>query len=249
MSFPIPEKVLAEIEVLASDVDGTVTINGKIPGANLDYISKLRKAGIKVFLVTGRTAGHGLSITTYFDVDGAIGENGGVICLGETIKKVGYFNPETMEKVNKVFDRVKRVFPKARPTDENFMRLTDKTFHVDDFTLDDISRIEQMAKKEGLGILYSSVHLHICDPKINKGRTLVPFLNSFGVNDMKKVITIGDSPNDVGIFDTALFPNSVGVKNVENYLDRLLKKPRYILQKREGDGFASLCQALLDIRK
>ena len=49
MSFPIPEKVLAEIEVLASDVDGTVTINGKIPGANLDYISKLRKAGIKVF--------------------------------------------------------------------------------------------------------------------------------------------------------------------------------------------------------
>lgn len=249
MSFPIPENVLKNTVALASDIDDTLTIDGRILGDNLAYLSKLRKAGIKVLLVTGRTAGHGLTATTYFDIDGAIAENGGVICQGENQKIVDYFSPETMEKIKHVFHLLAREFPKARPTSDNFMRLTDQTFYIDDFSQDDIEKAKELAAQYDLGIIYSSVHLHIYDPKVNKGRTLSAYLKNFGIQDMSRVITIGDSPNDEGIFDTDLFPNSVGVKNVEDYLDRLEKKPRYILSETEGHGFARLAENLLLARK
>jgi hypothetical protein len=195
--------------------------------------------------VTGRTAGHGLTAATYFDVDGAIAENGGVICEGETRRIVSGYLPETFEKIKQVFAQVAREFPRARVTDDNFMRLTDQTFHVTDFTADQIARAKQIANEQGLAVIYSSIHLHICDPKINKGSTLKPYLEQKGIADMAQVLTIGDSPNDEGFFDTDLFPNSVGVQNVADYLDRLTKRPRYILPEREGHGFASLAKAIL----
>ena len=72
MSFPVPSHVLKNAQVLATDVDDTLTIGHHIPGENLTLIARLRRAGMKVLLVTGRTAGHGLSMTTWVDLDGAI---------------------------------------------------------------------------------------------------------------------------------------------------------------------------------
>ena len=248
MSFPVPERVLRNAVALASDIDDTLTVHGRIPGENLVYISKLRQAGIKVFFVTGRTAGHGFSMTTYLDIDGAIAENGGVICVGETKQVVPDFAPGTLDRIKRVFSKVREEFPKARPTEDNFMRLTDRTFHVNDFSQTDIARTSDIAGEHGLGVAYSSVHLHICDPRINKGKTLKSHLESLRIKDIERVITIGDSPNDESIFDTSLFPNSVGVKNVEKYMERLKKKPRYILPEQEGHGFALLAKALLEAK-
>lgn len=243
--FPIPDSILKNATVLATDIDDTLTIDGYIPGENLIAISRLRSLGMKVFLVTGRTAGHGLSMTTYLDIDGAIAENGGVICKGETRQIVSGFESSTMENIRKIFEKIGQMFPQVRPTQDNFMRLTDQTFYVDDFDADSIRHAKQIAMEKELTIVYSSIHLHVCDPAINKGRTLIPTLESIGETEMEKVLTIGDSPNDEGFFDVDLFPNSIGVKNVEDYFDRMEKKPRYVLPKREGHGFAMLADALI----
>ena len=248
MSFPIPDSVLKNARVLASDIDETLTVDGCIPGDNLNLISQLRKAGMKVFLVTGRTAGHALSMTTYLNINGAIGENGGVICEGETKRVVDYFNTDNLKTIREAFDQIGREFPRARPTEDNFMRLTDLTFYVDDFGPEEIEKASAIAAGYGLAVVYSSVHLHVCDPQVNKGATLKPYLESLGIDDMEQVITIGDSPNDVGIFDTSLFPNAVGVKNVEDYWERLSCKPRYILPEKEGHGFALLAKKLLEAK-
>lgn len=248
MSFPLPESVLAQATVLATDIDDTLTCRGRILGDNLARLTRLRQAGMKVFLVTGRTAGHGLGLTTYFDIDGAIAENGGVICQGESKQVVPEFDPGKRDAITQVFDRIGRTFAKARPTEDNFMRLTDRTFYVEDFAPQDLERCRAMAAERDLGIVYSSVHLHVCDRTINKGKTLKYLLQKLGIRDMEKVITIGDSPNDEGFFDQDLFPHSVGVKNVEDYWDRMEKHPRYVLPEREGAGFAMLADALLSAK-
>ena len=247
-SFPIPEAVLKNATVLATDIDDTLTIDGRIPGKNLIAISRLRELGMKIFLVTGRTAGHALSMTTYLDVDGAIGENGGVICKNETWELFGGIDPATMDSIRDVFGVIGRMFPDVRPTQDNFMRLTDQTFYVDDFDAASIEKSKSIALEKGLDVIYSSIHLHVCDPSINKGRTLNHLLETVGQKESEKVLTIGDSPNDEGFFDVELFPNSIGVKNVEDYLDRLEKKPKYVLPEREGHGFAMLADELIRLK-
>ena len=245
MSFPIDRSVLRNIRALASDIDETITIDGTLYAENWKRITRLREAGVKVILVTGRTAGHALTLTTYADIDAAIGENGGVICRGETVQIADYFDQRRFERIVSVAERVKKHFAYLQWTDDNFMRKTDQTFYVHDVPVADIEKMRQMVAIDDLAIVYSSVHIHVSDPEVNKGRTLVPLLAEFGIDDMEQVITIGDSPNDVGLFNHDLFPHSVGVKNIENYLDRLPVRPTYILDKYEGHGFGRLCDEIL----
>jgi HAD superfamily hydrolase (TIGR01484 family) len=249
MSFPIPESVLKNARVLATDVDDTLTIGHRIPGENLTLISKLREAGLKVLLVTGRTAGHGLSMSTWVELDGAIAENGGIICQGENARTVDSFSAETFARIKTAYAEIGAEFPEATPTGDNFMRLTDQTFSIEPFSPERIERATEIASKHGLGIIYSSVHLHVCDPGINKGKTLTEFLASQGITDLERVITIGDSPNDEAMLNPDNFPNSCGVKNVENYRERLQKMPKYVLPVYEGHGFAMLAKALLDAKR
>lgn len=246
MSFPIPDSVLKNVRVLASDIDDTFTINGVVVPENIALVNRLRHAGIKVYLVTGRTAGHGYALTTYFDLDGVIAENGGVICENEHVRLCDDFVPGTLEKIKKTADELIQRYPQIKYSDDNFMRMTDRAFEVSTFPMENLEQARAFASKSGLAMIYSSIHMHVCDPAINKGRTLLPFLQSKGFSDMEQVITIGDSPNDEGFFDNGLFPNSVGVKNVEKYWDLIEKKPRYVLTKEQGRGFAELALRLLD---
>ena len=53
----------------------------------------------------------------------------------------------------------------------------------------------------------------------------------------------GDSPNDSPMF--GFFPVSVGVRNIEDFIDRVEHKPTFITNKRAGEGFAELVDYLL----
>ena len=48
---------LSDIRLIASDVDGTLTQNGKFSSDFISTLLDLQSAGIKVLLVTGRSAG------------------------------------------------------------------------------------------------------------------------------------------------------------------------------------------------
>jgi len=60
-------------------------------------------------------------------------------------------------------------------------------------------------------------------------------------------IFAGDSPNDEPMF--AYFPNSVGVANITNFIDRLKTPPTYITAKPSGEGFVEMAEKLLAARK
>nr|HPM78705.1 HAD hydrolase family protein [bacterium] len=80
----IPEQRLEQVRLLASDIDDTLTEHGKLTSEVLDCLQRMRTAGVKVWLVTGRCAAWGQALSAYLNIDGAIAENGGVLFTGET---------------------------------------------------------------------------------------------------------------------------------------------------------------------
>jgi hydroxymethylpyrimidine pyrophosphatase-like HAD family hydrolase len=59
----------------------------------------------------------------------------------------------------------------------------------------------------------------------------------------KDVIFIGDSPNDVPMFQ--FFPHSVGVANISEFKGKIGHAPDWITQKEGGFGFAEMVDQLL----
>ncbi|MFY7830605.1 MAG: HAD family hydrolase, partial [Pseudanabaena sp.] len=75
---PLNNINLSDIRLIASDVDGTLTHNGKFSSNFISTLIDLQSAGIKVLLVTGRSAGWVSALVNYLPVAGAIAENGGI---------------------------------------------------------------------------------------------------------------------------------------------------------------------------
>ncbi len=78
MPPPINSSDLSDIRLIASDVDGTLTQNGKFSSDFISTLIDLQSAEIKVLLVTGRSAGWVSALVNYLPVEGAIAENGGI---------------------------------------------------------------------------------------------------------------------------------------------------------------------------
>lgn len=69
---------LKNIRFVATDMDGTLTQQGKFTASLLQSLEDLAAAGIPVLIVTGRSAGWVSGLVSYLPVAGAIAENGGL---------------------------------------------------------------------------------------------------------------------------------------------------------------------------
>src|SRR5215203_1546549 len=67
---------LGRIDVVLSDIDDTITSEGRLTAAAYLALERLRDAGLKVVPITGRPAGWCDHITRMWPVDGVVGENG-----------------------------------------------------------------------------------------------------------------------------------------------------------------------------
>ena len=69
---PLNQSTLSNSRLIASDVDGTLTHNGKFSSDFISTLLDLQSAGIKVLLVTGRSAGWVSALVNYLPIEGAI---------------------------------------------------------------------------------------------------------------------------------------------------------------------------------
>ncbi len=60
--------------------------------------------------------------------------------------------------------------------------------------------------------------------------------------DREAVVFVGDSPNDVPMFE--FFPNAIGVANLRRFEKQLAAKPTYLTAAAGGEGFAEVADAL-----
>src|SRR5918995_898936 len=64
------------VAFVLTDIDDTITSDGRLPAASYGALERLHEAGLKVVPVTGRPGGWCDLIARFWPVDGVVGENG-----------------------------------------------------------------------------------------------------------------------------------------------------------------------------
>lgn len=246
---PLPSRGFSPAaKLLATDMDGTLTRQGKFTAALLSGLERLQAAGLPVMIVTGRSAGWVNGLAHYLPVVGAMAENGGVYFPQTAAPELLVDIPDLVahrQQLSQVFARLQQRWPQLRESDDNRYRLTDWTFDLQGLSEADLNAMADLCQTLGWGFTYSTVQCHLFKPGQSKAAGLMQVLQRhFAPVTTADVITLGDSPNDESLFDPALFPRSVGVANVKDYWQYLTYRPAYLAPSSEVDGFLELVKVL-----
>lgn len=251
----VGKAAFTDIRLVATDMDGTLTVDGHFTPALLQSFASLRAKGIEVLIVTGRSAGWVSGLVNYFPIVGAIAENGGLYIPKDAIPK-GTLEPMILPDIPRIthhrnrlqtlFTRLQTRYPNLKPSVDNPYRVTDWTFDIDGLTEADIAWMQATCAGQTMGFTYSTVQCHLKIIRQDKASGLAKVLaKQFPHLTPEQVVTVGDSPNDESLFDSAQFPHSVGVANVSDYLPSLQHTPTYLTHSAEGNGFAELVAQLI----
>lgn len=235
--------------LIATDMDGTLTQQGKFTASLLQAFEDLSAAGIPVLIVTGRSAGWVSGLATYLPIAGAIAENGGLFYPEHSAEpRLLTALPDLVQhrqQLANAYQNLKSKFPQIQESTDNQFRLTDWTFDNRDLTVSQLESLATLCSSLGWGFTYSSVQCHIKPASQDKAVGLIQVLQKyFPQYKLEEVLTVGDSPNDASLFNPELFPLSVGVANVLDYADELIYKPAYVTTASEGKGFCELVRYL-----
>ncbi|MGF1540920.1 MAG: HAD family hydrolase [Pleurocapsa sp.] len=249
----ITDNRLGDIRLLATDLDGTLTLDDKFSSGLIRVLERLKQSNIQVLIVTGRSAGWVSAIATYLPLVGAIAENGGLLFWSNGAKPqilTPIANIEAhRQKLRSTFQLLQNKFPQIQESQDNCFRITDWTFDVRDLNQDELQQIDRICRAEGWGFTYSTVQCHIKPPTQDKAIALELILQRYYPHlKLEQIITLGDSPNDESLFQPK-FPFSVGVANILDYRDRLQHLPVYVTQASEASGFIELAELVINTNK
>ena len=74
-----------KINLIATDMDGTLTKEGKFTSDLLEILEEIAKTKIDIIIVTGRSAGWVDAVANYLPIQGAIAENGGLFYNNQSL--------------------------------------------------------------------------------------------------------------------------------------------------------------------
>ncbi len=251
---------LDNIKFILTDIDDTLTTEGRLKSDAYEAMERLSNKGYKVIPVTGRCAGWCDHIARMWPVDGVVGENGAFFFSYDHVnKKMNNLYSQTEEErrenfklLHEIKDTILRNVSGAAVASDQDYRITDLAI---DFAEDvpklpqhKIDEIVQIAEQNGAVAKISSIHVNCWIGNHNKLSTSLKILKeSFGLNDAEiqnNAVFIGDSPNDSTMF--GFFKNSVGVANVIDLINCIENPPKYIATEFSGDGFIELADLIIN---
>ncbi len=258
MPRPARRRVLAVL----TDIDDTLTDDGRLGSAAYAAMERLQRAGLLVIPVTGRPAGWCDLIARQWPVDGVVGENGALYFHYDKKRSrmIRRYSLPTAE-IGKTRRRLERLGSRILSQVPGSAISADQDYRAFDLAIDfreDVrplsfakaERIAEIARRAGAMAKVSSIHVNIWYgtwDKLSMSRRLVQ--EEFG-RDLERikdrVVYVGDSPNDAPMF--GYFPNAVGVANVLDFMGRIAAEPAYVARRRGGDGFAEIADYLLAAR-
>ena len=256
-SFPLAAR--RRIRGVLTDIDDTLTTEGRLTAAAYGAMERLRDAGFLVLPITGRPAGWCDHIARMWPVDAVVGENGAFYFrYDETARKlVKRFlagdaeRAANRKRLETVRDTILAAVPGAALASDQLYREADLAI---DFCEDviplpraEVDRIVKLFEAAGATAKVSSIHVNGWFGSYDKlGMTRVMLKECFAIDlDAARdaFVFAGDSPNDSPMF--GFFPHAVGVANVRDFEDRLTASPAYVTPSRCGQGFVELADALI----
>ncbi|NEO85464.1 MAG: HAD family phosphatase [Spirulina sp. SIO3F2] len=245
-SLPLSQLPIASIQLIATDMDGTLTQQEQFTPA---VLAALAQSPVPIIISTGRSAGWVSGLAHYLPVAGAIAENGGVFFSPEQPQGdfLGAIADITAHRhdLAQLFVQLQQRWPQLEPSADNAFRLTDWTFDITALSGSEIEYCAAYCQDLGWGFTYSTVQGHLKLLEQDKAQGLKTVLQRhFPGVDPQVVLTIGDSPNDEPMFNPEMFPLSVGVANITAYQAEMQYFPRYLTTAAEGAGFCELIEQL-----
>ena len=240
---------LSQIQLVATDMDGTLTEKGAFTAELLASFDRLRSHKVNILIVTGRSAGWVSGLVNYLPVVGAIAENGGLYIDRANLEPVILPDIPRLthhrDRLSSFFNRLKDRYPELIPSVDNPYRITDWTFDIANLDASDLAWMQETCEAQAIGFTYSTVQCHIKIPRQSKAAGLTKVLQQrFPHLTAEQIVTVGDSPNDESLFEEQ-FPHSVGVANIARYLPTLSESPTYLTANDEAKGFIELVDYLV----
>lgn len=255
-SSSVPRDVLRGVKLVFSDVDGTLTTDGRLRSSTLAAIEALREAGIHVVLVSGRPSGWAECWARQWPVSGAIAENGGLYYAwrGDRLHKAFVQTPAVRlpnrRRLLRIVGAALRAFPGAQLSMDSAATEVDIAIDIAEgaqVPVSQVDAIEAYVRKRGVTAVRSSVHINCwigTFDKLTASRQYVRYeRRTLGALQEREIVFVGDSLNDAPMF--AGYRKSFGVGNVRKVWDRLSHRPKFVTRASEGDGFEELAAELL----
>jgi len=259
-NFPVAAR--RRIRGVFTDIDDTLTTEGRLTAAAYGALERLRAAGFLVVPITGRPAGWCDHIARMWPVDAVVGENGAFYfrydaAVRKLLKRFLASAEEratNRRRLEAVRDRILAAVPGAAPASDQLYREADLAIDycedVPPLTRAQVNRIVALFGEAGATAKVSSIHVNGWFGSYDKlGMTRILLRECFAIDldaECGDFIFVGDSPNDEPMFE--FFPNAVGVANIADFADQLTALPAYVTRSRCGAGFVELADALIAAR-
>lgn len=236
------------VEIIVSDVDDTITQNGKLMPDALDALWKAKGAGKMVVLVTGGSAGWADAYIRQWPVDLVIAESGAVaLAHGKDGSIVYKFNTHIAPDAKKGRENLMRMTAGLTLSSDQYARIHDIAYDKSKLSSYELKTLLSVIQASGGHASVSSMHVNAGFGKFSKASSYIMFMNT--LFDMQypaivaKGIYFGDSLNDEEMF--RLFPLSVGMHSVEDARESFSVLPKYIMEDYGGTGFSRAIEDLL----
>jgi len=255
--FPGPLK--KKIRFVLTDIDDTLTVQGRLPALVVSAMENLQQAGIRVIPITGRPAGWCDHIARMWPVDGVVGENGAFYFFYDPGRKKmirRYWKSDNQRKKDRrkletLKSKILCAVPAARISADQPYREADLAIDfcedVAPLPPESVEKIADIFHDAGAQAKISSIHVNGWFGNYDKlSMTHLLFQEIFNLDltvEKDTVLFIGDSPNDCPMF--AFFSHSVGVANMMHFLHSLDPEPSWVTEKHGGYGFAEMTHILL----
>ncbi len=252
-----PAEAARGLRFLLTDIDDTVTEEGRLPAASLAALEDHADAGLKIIPVTGRPAGWCDHIARMWPVEAVVGENGALwFAYDRQRRRMRSGFAKNLEerradrrRLDALRDQILRAVPRAGVASDQDYRIADLSIDfcedVAPLSGEEIDRIVQTFEAAGATAKVSSIHVNgwYGDyDKLSMARRCLAEV--FGLDlDAEKAACLfaGDSPNDQPMF--AFFEHSVGMANVGDF--ELSQPPTWVTRKRSAQGFVELTAQIL----
>jgi HAD superfamily hydrolase (TIGR01484 family) len=256
-----PAAELAALRYVLTDIDDTLTTDGRLPARAYAALEALDEAGIAVIPVTGRPAGWCDAIARHWPVAAVVGENGALwYALDRAARRMQRWQAQPEAERLAGRDRLEALAAEAIAALPGAALSADQPFRLFDVAVDfcedagplDLAaaqRIAEIFERGGAKAKVSSIHVNAWIGDWDK-RAGIEALFAARFRPLAtlsgQVAFVGDSANDAPLF--AAIGCSVGVANVAPFLAGMATPPAYITRAEGGAGFAEFADALLKVR-
>lgn len=211
-----------KFKAIVVDIDGTITCEKR--ELHLGAMKKIRSLKVPVVLATGNTLCYARTASRLIGLDGAvIAENGGAITVRFDLQ--GTFE-ESLEECEKAYSFLSQYF-KLTKLDPHYRR-TEIALRRDF----DLQKAKTLLETQPFDVemVDTKYAIHLKSTKVNKGIGLQKLASMMGLKS-KDFVAIGDSENDVEMFEVSGFGIAVG-----NGDEKIKEIACYVTEASFGDG-------------